>query len=629
MSGICGIIALDGANPTKGQIAAMTAPLERRGPDGTHHWLDGPVALGHTLLATTPEALVEVLPLTDPATGCTITADVRLDNRDELIPALGLASETRVIGDGELILRAYLAWGEACLDHLLGDFAFAIWDPRTKITFCGRDQMGMRQLIYCHVAGQLFAFATEPRALLTIENTPKRINEARIADFLEGLESIDFTSTFFEGMYRLPPAHCMRVDGEGLRIWRYWELRPGPELKLTTDEDYAKAFLDILSEAVRCRLRSADPVGSMLSGGMDSTSVAAIASRFLTSEGTGPLQTFSALGPDPETCVETRMIQAAMTMPGIEPHIIDYAELMLDANEMIQLTKLIDEPFDGHMTLPRAVYLSAQRAGMKVVLDGVSADVVMSDGSRLISSLFRQGRIVKAFREAVGLARFFGRPSSAKERVLAGMWRAYVPWKLRSACKRALNRKAWRRRQKKSVIDPNFQSRIDLTCRLRKFESHRSYSETASSQRTAPLSHPSVPIARERYDRVASSFAIEPRDPFLDLRVIAFCLSLPTEQLVATGLPKIIMRRAMAGLLPDTLRWRQSKEHLGLEFTKSLFRSWTGWREDAYDHREALQRYLRPSVRDGTFRQTLDAHETFQYYHLINWLRQFRHFCIE
>ena len=134
MSGICGIFALDGSCPKNAEIEIISAHLVKRGPDGTRHWQNGQMAMGHTLLATTPEALVEVLPLTEPSSGCTITADVRLDNREELLTALGLGGETRIIGDGELILRAYLRWGDECVSHLLGDFAFGIWDPRVEST---------------------------------------------------------------------------------------------------------------------------------------------------------------------------------------------------------------------------------------------------------------------------------------------------------------------------------------------------------------------------------------------------------------------------------------------------------------------------------------------------------------
>jgi asparagine synthase (glutamine-hydrolysing) len=146
MSGICGVWAIDG-DPTARPIDAIIGLLERRGPEGSHVWSDGPVALDHTLLATTPEALVERLPLTDEASACTITADARLDNREELFATLGIDGDARAIGDGELILRAYVRWGDECPAKLLGDFAFAIWDPRNQTIFCARDHMGMRQLI--------------------------------------------------------------------------------------------------------------------------------------------------------------------------------------------------------------------------------------------------------------------------------------------------------------------------------------------------------------------------------------------------------------------------------------------------------------------------------------------------
>ena len=466
MSGICGIIALDGANPTKGQIAAMTAPLERRGPDGTHHWLGGPVALGHTLLATTPEALVEVLPLTDPATGCTITADVRLDNREELIPALGLVSETRVIGDGELILRAYLAWGEACLDHFLGDFAFAIWDPRTARLFCGRDHIGMRQLIYCHVPGRLFAFATEPRAILTHPDVPRRINEGRIADFIIDLEGINYSSTFFEDLFRLPPAHCLILDASGLSIRRYWTLEPGPELQLGSDQAYAEAFLEVFTKAVSCRLRSAGPMGAMLSGGMDSGSIVAVASRLLAVGDQGALRTFSAVGPDSGTCIETSAIRAALTMPNLAPTLIEHADIELEAEELIRLTQQIQEPFDGHMTLIRAVYLAAQRQGIKVVLDGASGDLVLHEGSHF-ARLLRRGKLVSAIREARAYARFYGVPTAARQFIAKGMWRAFMPAKIRWLCKQLTTSLLKVRPARGLEIAPAFARRVKLKNRLR------------------------------------------------------------------------------------------------------------------------------------------------------------------
>ena len=625
MSGICGIIALDGAHPTAEQIAGMTAPLERRGPDGTHHWLGGPAALGHTLLATTPEALVEVLPLTDPATGCTITADVRLDNRDELIPALGLASETRVIGDGELILRAYLAWGEACLDHFLGDFAFAIWDPREERLFCGRDHIGMRQLIYCHVPGQVFAFATEPRAVLTHRDVPRRINEGRIADFLEWLEGIDFTSTFFEGILRLPPAHCLTLDAGGLSIRRYWTLEPGPMLQLDSDQAYADAFLEVFTKAVSCRLRSAGPVGAMLSGGMDSGSVVAVASRLLDGECRGPLDTFSAVGPDPDTCVETRTIDAACEVQGLRTHRLNLAELARDAPTLIELTKDIDEPFDGHMTLVRAVYLRAHQAGIKVMLDGVGGDLVMGDGGQVVH-LLRKGELRQALREMRGLARFWGPVYRPVREIGSAVLRAYLPQHLRQFGRLLLQ--SWHKSSapNRKLISAHFAREIDLPERQKAYASQAGPATNSPAQHRANgLIHTTLVCGRERYDRVAASLAIEPRDPFLDLRVIAFCLSLPSSQLLADGWPKIVLRRAMAGRLPDSVRWRVGKEHLGANFTKSLFSAWTGWSEELRSRIPMVACYVQQdfSAENSHYGSSeLQLEARIELHHFVCWFKQ-------
>ncbi|SDT95922.1 asparagine synthase (glutamine-hydrolysing) [Pseudomonas pohangensis] len=598
MSGICGLFFLDGTTPQPGQIEAMSAPLQRRGPDGTHHYQDGPVALGHTLLATTPEALHESLPFLDPASGCCITADVRLDNREELLPALGLNEVSRVIGDGELLLRAYLQWGEACLQHLLGDFAFAIWDPRSQRLFAARDQMGMRQLIYSHVPGKLFAFASEPRAVLKAPGVPRRINEGRIADFIEDyLEPIDLTSTFFEEVYRLPPAHCLSVDASGLNIRRYWELQPQPLLKLDSDQAYVDAFLKVFTQAVKSRLRSAGPVGSMLSGGMDSGSVVAVATRLLQAAGSGPLQTFSAVGPDPESCIETRTIFESIKVPGIQPHLISWAEMQPDAEELLRLLKEVDEPFDAQMNLIRAVYLRAQRNGIKVMLDGVAGDVMLSYSDRIIQ-LLRSGHWLQAIRDARGEARFWGDGSGWLRPLLLYIRRAITP--------------NWARRLRNRLRDPSqvtpnplmnpaLAKRVNLAARVEQNRSHGLIERIDFARtRVNALSQSHLVVGRERYDRTAAALGIEPRDPFMDLRVVNFCLSLPGSQLESGGWPKILLRRAMQGLLPDAVRWRRGKQHLGWTFTTRLLDYCPDWKSSQPSDTEAINPWLKPNILDAS-----------------------------
>ena len=571
MSGICGIVALDGSGPGKVDLEAILEPLKRRGPDGSGTWFGERAALGHALLATTPEALVERLPLHHGESGCSITADARLDNRDELLGKVGRTSAGEVIGDGELILRAYLKWGEDCVDHLLGDFAFAIWDERSRRLFCARDQIGMRQLAYCHLPGRLFVFATEPSAVLRHAAVPKEMNLGRIADFLDDLEHFSLSETFYEAVSRLPPAHTLVVDRNGLRLRKYWRLQSPPLLRLTSNDEYVEAFLDVFRTAVERRLRSQGRVGAMLSGGMDSSSVVAVAAELLNEQGRGPLPTFSAVGPDSQTCPETRAIHEAAQIAGIEPHFISFADLDPYREALIRLTKEGLEPFDGQMTLIRAVYLAAHRAGLTVVLDGVAGDAAFYSDSR-VARLLSRGCFRQAYREARGERQIWG-PDWQVWKVLGiAAGRAWVPRRARAFRRRV----AWwwrdRRIGRSGLISEDFAEFTDLRRRRKELRARDAHFERLDDcERARRIEHANLIVGRERYDRIASDVAIEPRDPFMDVRVIEFGLSLPWEQLQSGGWPKLLLRRAMHGTLPESVRWRQGKEHLGAAFLGEIF----------------------------------------------------------
>lgn len=577
MSGISGLYFLDGRPAEKGELAAMMEPLRRRGPDGVGMWTGGAVGLGHTALNTTPEALLESQPVSMEEGRLVITADARIDNRPELIGQLGLeATEASILGDSEFILRAYQLWGIRCPERLLGDFAFAIWDAGERRVFCARDHFGIRPFNYHHAPGRLFAWASEVRAVLTLDHVPHRINEGRIADFLiTQLEGVDKTSTFFEEVYRLPPAHRLIVTPDGIRIERYWELKAGPELNLESDDAYDEAFLDVFSEAIQCRLRGADTVGSMLSGGMDSGSIVAVARELRSQAGEGPLPTFSAVGPDPETCVETRTIHAALTMGGLAPHLVNHACLDELLPELEELTWSLEEPFDGHMTLNRAVYLDAHRHRIKAILDGIDGDNVLSEGAH-IARLLRRGRWLTAYRDAVGQERFWGAAYPAWRELTRSVGSAFAPksvMRLYRMVRRIGSGTTAQRNIESSVISPDFARRVGLADRLETLAAHSKHGGplvTLGQERVRSLDHPYLTVGVERYNRIASAVGIEPRHPFLDTRVVSFCVALPGEQKITDGWPKAILRRAMAGRLPDAVRWRRGKEHLGWDFTAAM-----------------------------------------------------------
>jgi asparagine synthase (glutamine-hydrolysing) len=628
VSGICGIVALDGSAPTAADIDSLARPLAQRGPDGTHLWRDGAAALGHALLATTPEALVETLPLVDGPSGCTITADVRLDNRDELIAALDLVG-LRTIGDGELILRAYLRWGDACPQHLLGDFAFAIWDARRQRLFCARDHMGMRQLTYCHLPRRAFLFATEPAVLGQHHLVPGDLDEARIADYLADLEAADLSSTFYRHVRRLPPAFSLTVDRAGVTVRRYWQLGPQPELRLDSDDDYAAAFLAVFTQAVQCRLRAPGAVGAMLSGGIDSNAVAAVAARLLGQTGAGPLLTFSAVDPDNGDCAETRAIRAAAANPGFAPVEVAIGDMATLGDELIRRAGECAEPFDGHMTLSRAVYLAAHRRGVNIMLDGGAGDVALSAGNR-IAALLRAGKIAAAIAEARAERRFWGPAVRPARRLLAAAWAAFAPDSLRAARRRlATRRAAGRATSGTARIAPAFAKQIDLAARVREVEAQAGpHGPLDPRYRAQLLVHPNLVVGRERYDRVAAAFAIEARDPFMDLRLLRFCLSLPSAQL-QRGWPKYVLRRAMHGLVPDAVTWRRGKEHLGWAFTKALIAKWQasdpGWpaddpRLDPYVSRSAQLSLSR--ARDRGLAKDVDRQCGYALGVLSRWIRR-------
>ena len=318
MSGIVGILHRSGRPVDRSDLRRMNARLAHRGPDRSGEWSSGPAGLGHTLLTSTPEARHETLPLRLDGSELAITADARLDNREELLRDLEVPSPARrEITDAELILRAYETWGTDCPRRLLGDFAFAVWDGRNRRMFAARDPFGVRPFYY-HSSPDLFAFASEAPALLALDRVPKTLDETRIADsLLPGLEAADKTRTFYREIRRLPPASILIADGDRTRISSYWRLDPEREIRCPHDVDYVEEFRFYFRRSVQCRLRAVSPPGSMLSGGLDSSAIVGVAGRLLAREGRGPLHTFSIKLPGDPRCAETRAIDRMMALPGI------------------------------------------------------------------------------------------------------------------------------------------------------------------------------------------------------------------------------------------------------------------------------------------------------------------------
>jgi asparagine synthase (glutamine-hydrolysing) len=262
-------------------------------------------------------------------------------------------------------------------------------------------------------------------------------------------------------------------------------------------------------------------------------------------------------------------------MPNLAPTLLDHSQMIPWAEDLIALAKRIEEPFDFHMTQPRLCYLAARRAGLKVLLDGGAGDVVLGHGSQMARHV-RAGRLLQAWKDAKGLQAFWGAGSEGPlYQLYAASRGAFMPDALRRL------RAAWRDRglpplPEGSAVDPDFAERVGLRRSLQErgaLPQRMSFAE----ERIRSWPRSGLTVGRERYDRVAAALGMEARDPYMDRRVMMFCLSLPMDQFQANGWPKMIQRRAMAGLLPDPVRWRRGKEHLGWTFTQTLLRHWPDW----------------------------------------------------
>ncbi len=278
MSAIFGIFRKSGETVAKDTLSAMRAPLAGWGTERQGVWKEGPAGLGHLLSADTPECAFERQPIVRE--GFALVADARIDNREELAPVLELPANAS-FPDSEFIFRAWLRWGEECPHHLLGDYAFAIWDLERRSLFCARDHIGARPFFY-HDGPECFVFGSDLRAVLAVTEVPERANEEFVMlNCMVGAQCLTHGRTAFRDIARLRPGHVLFANSHQTKVPRYWRPDRVPRRSFSSPDEMAADLRPLLEEAVRCRLRSAGPVSAHLSGGLDSTAVTLLAKDLL------------------------------------------------------------------------------------------------------------------------------------------------------------------------------------------------------------------------------------------------------------------------------------------------------------------------------------------------------------
>lgn len=637
MSAIAGVWRLDNSPADRAELNRMLEVLAHRGPDVGSAWLENSVGLGHRMLWTTPESLHEALPL--QMQNCVITADARIDNRDDLLRSLDLVNSPSVISDSELILTAYMHWGDQCVEKLIGDFAFAIWDGYQQRLFCARDHFGMRPFFYFR-SSNVFAFASEIKALLNLTFVPRRINEAKIACYL--IEDLDDKAiTFYEDIYRLPPAHSLVITQKNHNLQEYWTLSDGNYQ--ASDEEFAEGFFDIFREAVRCRTRSVYPIGALLSGGLDSSSVVAVAKDLIPPQaGDGVLRTFTADFPNVVKADERHFVDAVLAQGNVESFRICASELspLRDSERMYGH---IDEPIPvPNLFMQWALYEVAQQQQVRVLLTGLDGDNAVSYGWPRLIDLISQGdwdRLVTETKSAAALRgvgdeailRRWVYPyltdlskhfrlitlaqtiSQLHKHFLISREQVIYNYGIKPLIPRSL------RRLRRRFLDPSF-SLYESIIRNQFAKQHGIGSEqrilhrklfdvlTEKEAHRRRIMNGLLNLAFEVQDISAFAFSIESRQPFFDKRLIEYSFSLPADQKMSQGWTRVVLRRAMEGILPPEVQWRKDKAFLGGHFITALLERERAVLDDVLVNNPGqLERFVDLNNLQDVFRQYIDA----------------------
>jgi asparagine synthase (glutamine-hydrolysing) len=530
---MCGIAGIFGFEDTT-LLKRMLNIIKHRGPDDEGTFSDDSASLGVRRLA-----IVDIergkQPMHNEEETVWIVFNGEIYNfpevRDELI-RLGHRFETRT--DTETTVHAYEQWGTDCLQKLNGMFAFAIWDKNKRRLFLARDRIGIKPLYY-YGTPKRFLFASEIKALITDPNVTRKPNDQAVCEFLLAGFQSHVGMTFFADIKELPPAHYMTVDQNQLTLKRYWNLNATEPKESRTDEYYATQFRGLLLDAIKVRLPVNLAIGSFLSGGLDSTSIVCLADSLLKSNppslvaGHNPQKLFSAFYH--EAVADERPFIEEVGRAVRTP--IDYVfpSDTMDLEDIKTFVYYMDEPVT---VLNYYVYWCLARITKKhvrVTFSGQGPDEILAGHSDhfqvYVKELWKTRRFKKLLTE-----------------IIAGLGR-YGP---RSVLKSLIETLTPTKPQAKDLLDPRFVTSYKPD-RLQKEGSLR-------TALLADLTRNRLPMHLRVGDRVSSAFCTETRCPYLDHKVVEYSFLLPESQKIKNGWGKYVLRNAVKGIVPESVRKR-------------------------------------------------------------------------
>lgn len=557
---MCGIFASVGFQPERSRISIVA----HRGPDGegweTRASPSGPVALGHRRLAIIDTSEAGQQPFTEPSGRFALTFNGEIYNYRELREELrGLGETFRTHTDTEVLLAAWRRWGEQSLHRLVGMFAFVVWDNEEKRLFAVRDRFGIKPLYWTQTQGGV-AFASEIKQLLDLPGGERRMNLARVYDFLSAGISNHTAETMYADISQLRGGELAVVDAcgrAGVRLTiRRWQEIGQSSLPSMSKEEAAHRFRELMEQSVRLHLRADVPLGACLSGGLDSSSIVGLMARMLPESHQG-LHTVSACFAD-KSVDEKPFMDAVVLSTGATPHFV-YPKPEDVLNQASTITWHQDEPFASTSIIAQwCVFAEARRAGIKVMLDGQGADEILAGYHFCypyhLATLARRGRIDTVWSTVLARRREQGRapvpqlaqiafalsPTGLSEAILrARRGRLSHSW-LQSEALGAITRQPSALFTAATSLGLSPPSDVPSLCRVMTYASN-------------------LPMLLQWEDRNSMAHSIEARVPFLDHRLVDFALGLADEHKLAGAETKQVLRRAMSDVLPPTVRDRRDK----------------------------------------------------------------------
>jgi asparagine synthase (glutamine-hydrolysing) len=535
---------------------------------------DGRLVLTDAALARPPRRAE----LAAHRSGARLCGDVALHERETLAELLGIHPADH--DDAELVLEAYARYGLDMPARLIGDFGFALWDPARRRLLLVRDPGGARPLFYTTRQARL-AFSSRSRSLRQISGTTA-LDERAVLDYLAELPQEE-EATLYAGVRRLPPGCCLVVDDVQLRVAPYLDITQTPELRLASDAEYAEALRETLGLAVACRARGS--LGVMLSGGLDSSAMAALAATTLPRA--GGITTLSAVFPEFEECDE-RPFQAAVAGRVGSRHIEVRPDPSGPAGDLASLRRVFSEPsFVGPHWLAWSVAEAARRSGVSTMFSGIDGDRVVSHGAGRYADLARARDFRGLAAELLAVDDF-----GWSRRLRVGLGQALLGNLPEDVV-------SWL-----EVFDPRQLGRFEPRLRLMRPALLRRY-EVRERLRALPLrprsgrdDHARSLLASDRnwdvelLDQLGAAFDIEFVQPFFDRRVMELCFSFPSSQKRRDGWSRFVLRQALRGLVPAEVLERRRDASFDRPY-ESWVKAWLrAHAPDAAGHLEPIAEYV-------------------------------------